>query len=55
VKADALRDPWGATYQYRQPGQYNTHSFDLYSFGPDGVEGGDGENADIPNWSEEGI
>jgi general secretion pathway protein G len=54
VKADALMDPWGTSYQYQQPGQHNTHSFDLYSFGPDGMEGGDGESADIANWSEDG-
>jgi general secretion pathway protein G len=37
-------------YQYRYPGEHNTHSFDLYSFGPDGTEGGDDEFADITNW-----
>ncbi|MFQ5515638.1 MAG: type II secretion system major pseudopilin GspG [Myxococcota bacterium] len=50
VRPDALRDPWDQPYQYRQPGQHNTHSFDLFSFGPDGLEGGTGENADIANW-----
>ena len=40
-------------YQYRLPGSYNAHSFDLMSFGPDGAEGGDGPNADIVNWDVE--
>ncbi|HEY7087379.1 MAG TPA: type II secretion system major pseudopilin GspG [Tepidisphaeraceae bacterium] len=40
-------DPWGNAYIYHCPGQHNTDSFDLYSFGPDGREGG---NDDITNW-----
>jgi general secretion pathway protein G len=42
-------DPWGKPYVYRFPGTHGT-DFDLYSYGPDGVEGGEGENADIGNW-----
>jgi general secretion pathway protein G len=53
VKADSITDPWGMRYVYRRPGQHNTHSFDLYSVGPDGVEGGEGEAADITNWEAE--
>ncbi len=34
-------DPWGAEYVYRNPGKLNPSGFDLYSFGPDGKEGGD--------------
>ena len=41
-------DPWGNPYQYRIPGRRG--AFDVYSFGADGVEGGEGENADIGNW-----
>ncbi len=43
-------DPWGNDYQYRCPGQYNPDGYDLYSYGPDGKQGGDD---DITNWSEE--
>ncbi len=50
VKRDALNDPWGAPLEYRVPGQHNTHSFDLYSLGPDGTEGGEGHDADVVNW-----
>ena len=25
-------DPWGNLYEYEQPGQNNSHSFDLWSF-----------------------
>ncbi len=41
-------DPWGNPYQYRTPGRRS--AVDVYSFGADGSEGGDGENADIGNW-----
>jgi general secretion pathway protein G len=53
AKANQIKDPWGMPYQYRYPGEHNTHSFDLYSFGPDGTEGGDDEFADITNWDAE--
>ncbi len=53
VKADAITDPWGMRYQYKKPGAHNAHSFDLFSVGPDGVEGGEGESADITNWNTE--
>lgn len=46
------KDPWGNPYQYQYPGTRNTDSFDLWSFGPDGVAGGEGDNADIGNWEE---
>lgn len=39
-------DPWGNKYQYSSPGTNNPATFDLYSFGPDGVPS---EN-DITNW-----
>lgn len=42
-------DPWGNAYQYRYPGSHG--AFDVYSFGADGVEGGEGDGADIGNWS----
>jgi general secretion pathway protein G len=43
------KDPWGNPYQYRCPGNNNPNSYDLYSRGPDGQEGGDD---DIGNWSQ---
>lgn len=48
IKREALEDPWGQPFQYRIPGTHNPYTFDLWSLGPDGVEGGD----DIVNWSE---
>ncbi len=39
-------DPWGKPYQYLCPGVHNKDSYDLWSFGPDGVASDD----DIGNW-----
>jgi general secretion pathway protein G len=47
-KAELPKDPWGKPYVYRCPGLHG--DYDLFSFGPDGVEGGDGENSDVANW-----
>ncbi len=41
-------DPWGRPYQYRYPGVKNTGGYDVWSLGPDGVEGPD----DIGNWAK---
>jgi general secretion pathway protein G len=43
-------DPWGVPYQYVFPGTRG-QEYDLYSFGADGQEGGEGANADIGNWN----
>jgi len=49
-KDDLPDDPWGNKYQYRYPGQHNQKGFDLWSFGPDGQDGGED---DIGNWSQQ--
>jgi general secretion pathway protein G len=41
-------DPWGHPYQYASPGLKG--EIDVYSFGADGVVGGEGRNADIGSW-----
>ena len=43
-------DPWGNPYQYVFPGTHG-QDYDLYSFGADSQEGGEGKNADIGNWN----
>ena len=43
-------DPWGNPYQYRYPGTRRPTSFDIWSRGADGADGGEGEGADIGNW-----
>ena len=46
------KDPWGNPYQYLYPGLHG-QEYDLYSFGADSQEGGEGPNADIGNWNIE--
>lgn len=45
-------DPWGNPYQYRQPSAHGGQ-FDVWSWGADGREGGEGNDADIGNWAAE--
>lgn len=42
-------DPWGNPYQYRRPSAHG-QAFDVFSYGADGREGGEGEDADLGNW-----
>ena len=42
------KDPWNLPYQYASPGLKG--EVDVYSFGADGVVGGEGKNADIGSW-----
>ena len=46
LKKGVGADPWGNGYMYVYPGLHGT-DYDLYSYGPDGKEGGDD---DITNW-----
>lgn len=48
LKRDPL-DPWGRKFIYRSPGEHN-NDYDLYSYGPDGSEGG---GDDVSNWQIE--
>jgi general secretion pathway protein G len=43
-------DPWGNPYQYNNPGTRNKSGFDIWSRGPDNVDGGEGDGADVGNW-----
>ena len=49
-KGAVPKDPWGNDYYYMSPGVHN-REFDLWSYGADGEEGGEGEDADVSNWS----
>lgn len=48
IKNSLLKDPWGRNYQYRAPGEHG--DFDIWSFGADGQQGGEKNNADITSW-----
>lgn len=51
MKERDLRDAWGNDYLYAAPGS-NGEAFELVSLGADGVEGGEGFNADFSNNDE---
>lgn len=44
-------DPWGNPYLYLMPGAHG--KFDLFTYGADGVDGGEGINATIGNWNKQ--
>jgi len=43
-------DPWGKPYLYKSPGDHG--DYDLFSYGLDGTEGGEGENQDVVSWKD---
>ncbi len=47
-KAKTPADPWQNEYHYASPGAHG--KFDLFTYGADDKEGGEGEDQDINNW-----
>ncbi|MEQ8821606.1 MAG: type II secretion system major pseudopilin GspG [Sumerlaeia bacterium] len=43
------KDPWGAVYNYRSPGEHSK-DYDIWSSGPDGQEG---TEDDVTSWTKE--
>jgi general secretion pathway protein G len=41
-------DTWNNLFHYESPGKYG--DYDLFSYGADNKEGGDGEDMDIVSW-----
>lgn len=48
LKKDVPPDPWGKPYVYKSPGDHG--SYDIISYGADGVPGGEDVNRDITSW-----
>lgn len=48
LKKEIPLDPWGNPYHYRAPGR--SGAYEIVSYGADGREGGEGENADVNSW-----
>lgn len=48
LKKEIPVDPWNNPYVYRTPGRNG--GYEIVSYGADGREGGEGENADITSW-----
>ena len=44
-------DPWGRNYLYLFPGENG--EVDIFSYGADGLSGGEAQSADLGNWSSE--
>ncbi len=42
------KDPWNRPYLYISPGEHS--EIDIFSYGSDGIEGGEGSGKDIGNW-----
>ena len=47
-KSEIPLDPWNEPYIYESPGRHG--DYDLYSYGADKTEGGEGEDMDIVSW-----
>ena len=50
LKKELPLDPWGRPYLYQSPGNHDTATYDLASFGADGQPGGVGADADVTSW-----
>ena len=48
LKKEIPADPWGSQYIYQAPGR--SGGYEIISYGADGREGGENENADINSW-----
>ena len=49
IEKEIKSDPWGNEYVYTVPGPHGL-PFGISSYGADGSEGGEGNNADINSW-----
>lgn len=49
IKNTLLKDPWGEPYKFSVPGDHGAE-FDIWSYGADRQQGGEGKNADITSW-----
>ncbi|MEW6715532.1 MAG: type II secretion system major pseudopilin GspG [Nitrospirota bacterium] len=47
-KSEIPLDPWHNPYHYECPGNHG--DYDLYSYGKDNAEGGEGEDSDLVSW-----
>lgn len=43
-------DPWGRPYHYASPGVHSPTTYDLWTLGRDGQEGGSEDDADVGSW-----
>ncbi len=43
------KDPWGREYKYVSPSEHG-NDYEILSYGADGNEGGEGQDADLKSW-----
>ncbi|WP_413665075.1 type II secretion system major pseudopilin GspG [Microbulbifer sp. CNSA002] len=48
LKKEVPLDPWSRPYVYKSPGRNG--GYEIVSYGRDGAQGGEGDNADINSW-----
>ncbi len=48
LKKEIPADPWGNAFVYHVPGRNG--GYEVISYGADGKEGGEGDNADVNSW-----
>ena len=48
-KGKVPMDPWGRDFVFLSPGIHG--DFDIVSYGADGVDGGEGRDADVESWN----
>lgn len=46
------QDPWNVPYRYAIPSEHGKE-YDVFTYGRDNVEGGEGPDADLGNWNIE--
>jgi len=52
VLKPTFEDPWGNAYVYSSPGLHTDMPYEILSYGKNGEEGGEGDDADITSWVE---
>ena len=50
LKKPLFEDPWGNEYVYRSPGTHSSQPYEIVSYGKDGEEGGEKDDADVQSW-----
>lgn len=50
LRKDVPLDPWGRAYVYASPAVQSPGGYDLLSYGADGKQGGEGDDADVLSW-----
>jgi len=52
VTKPVFKDPWNNPYVYRSPSTHGNLPYEIISYGKDGEEGGEGDDADVTSWVE---